>query len=114
MSTESDLKREIERLEHVIAPLAQQLESTRRTLRKVEAAEFVMVNRITKDDVELSDGKGKPFFHHISNFIDWMRTHSTKNWAEWNTRIYRMSDLMAGRMPETPACIDDVPTKGTP
>lgn len=63
----------------------------------------------SRADVEMSDGPGKPYFGHIDAFVAWLKEHSDKNWAEWNTRIYRMSDLKAGRMPDDmPATTGDL------
>jgi hypothetical protein len=80
-----------------------------RKIRHLESIEFVSVNRIKISDVEMSDGDGKPFFGEISHFVKWLNIHSKKNWAEWNTVIYRQSDLKAGRMPpDMPAIVRDL------
>ena len=100
---------QIKDAEAEIAPLVRNLESLRKSHRSALAQEFIADNGITRADVELSDGEGKPFFYHINTFIDWLKNHSTKNYAEWNTTIYRQSDLKAGRMPEMPATINDLP-----
>lgn len=95
-------------LERKIQPLIAKLEKLRTQKRNEDSIEFIRVNGITADDVELSSGDGKPWFFEIRGFIEWLRVNSKKRFAEWNTRLYFSSDLLAGRMPETPAYIEHV------
>lgn len=113
-------KRQIEaRLEEVSALLKEtddQLESLlkrRDSLRKERdspsSQAFILANGIRRSDVEMSDGDERPYFGTICEFSKWLRINSQKNWAEWNTVIYRQSDLKAGRMPsDMPARIGDL------
>jgi hypothetical protein len=105
------LRKEIEDLQNKIRPMAASLEQLRAELCKLESREFIKVNKIIHSDVEMSDGPGKPWFGNVTSFISWLREHSDKNWAEWNGTIYRMSDLKADRMPDTPGRIKDLPSK---
>ena len=102
------LKAEISSLQQQITPLTKRLHEHAEELRSLEGKEFIRVNKIKREDVEMSEGKGKPYFGNISVFIGWMRSNTKKNWAEWNTRIYRTSDLLVGRMSGMPATIDDL------
>lgn len=99
---------QIEELKKRVRIAQTQLEDVRLIKRKQDARAFIVANNITLKDVELCSGKEKPWFGHVHAFAEWLRTHSTKNFAEWNTVIYRTSDLLAGRMPEMPATIDDL------
>lgn len=101
--------REIAETEAAIKPLAAKLERLNREKRDLQSRAFITANNIRRADVEMSDGPGKPYFGHIADFVEWLKEHSDKNWAEWNTRIYRMSDLKAGRMPDDmPATTSDL------
>ncbi len=91
--------REIAETEAAIKPLAARLERLNREKRDLQSHAFIAANNIRRADVEMSDGPGKPYFGHIAAFVAWLNEHSDKKWAEWNTVIYRMSDLKAGRMP---------------
>lgn len=97
------LQCEISELETTIAPLERKLAFLRRWRDDLLGRAFVEGHKIRREDVEFSEGEGKPWFGHISEFVKWLSAHSTKEWAEWNTVIYRASDLRAGRMPPMPA-----------
>lgn len=80
-----------------------------REKRDLQSHIFIVVNNIHRADVEMSDGPDKPWFGNIGAFMAWLKNYSDKNWAEWNTVIYRASDLKAGRTPhDMPATIDDL------
>lgn len=100
--------REIAETEAAIKPLDKKLERLLREKRDLQARAFIAANNIRRADVEMSGGNGKPWFGTVWAFAEWLRTNSTKNWAEWNTTIYRTSDLIAGRMPEMPATTNDL------
>ena len=104
-----------ERLEIEIAELEKRSESVNRALRvcrenlrALKAKEFIRINKITMDDIEMPEGDGKPYFHTIDAFIDWLRKNSTKNWAVWNTQLHRASDLLAGRWTDSGVYVGDV------
>lgn len=95
-----ELRLRIQNKEKIIRTFSQELDELKRQLKAYEAATFISANKIRREDVELSDGDDKPYFGNITGFIQWLKLNSTKNYAEWNTVIYRQSDLKAGRMPE--------------
>jgi len=106
----ADFQRQIEEIEAAIRPLAAKLEILRRHKRDADSREFIAVNRIDRQDVEMSSGDGKPFFGDSYAFGNWLRSHGCKKrWAEWNGRIYHASDLMIGRMGESPGCVEHLP-----
>lgn len=107
--TTTSLESGIATLKSEIGFLQRELEKLERQLEKQKSIEFITVNRITRADVRLSSGDDIPYFGYIGAFATWLRDNTTKNWAEWNGRIYRTSDLVAGRMPDMPACVDDLP-----
>ncbi len=107
-NAETDILAEVAELEAKIRPLNERLHSLLRELRSIRARAFISANTIKRGDVELSSGDGKPWFGNVRDFTEWLRANSTKNYAEWNTVIYRTSDLLAGRMPEMPAAIGDL------
>lgn len=109
IQTSEALNSAIKSLEEQIRPLAETLIDLRRQKKNLDASQFIIANGIKRADIEMSSGEGKPYFGTISPFINWLRAHSNKNWAEWNTTIYRSSDLLAGRMPDMPATISDLP-----
>ena len=97
------LQCEISELETTIAPLERKLAFLRRWRDDLLGRAFVEGHKIRREDVEFSEGEGKPRFGHICGFVKWLCAHNTKDWAEWNTVIYRTEDLIAGRMPPMPA-----------
>lgn len=110
------MNQEINRLDHEIllvqqkiTPLVQELEKLRR-LRDTKASQlFIEVNDIHRADVEESKGGDKPWFGHFQSFIDWIKCHRTgKRFVEWNGRLYFMTDLLNGTMPETPGYFEHV------
>jgi hypothetical protein len=107
--TSGEIRQIMADLEAEVSPLVMKLDRLRQQYRLALSKEFIAANGITKGDVEFSDGPGKPYFGHISSFVSWLRGNSNKNWAEWNTCIYRMSDLKADRMPEMPAFTSELP-----
>ena len=102
------IEQQIGELVSQIAPLTAQLEKLRYEKRRKDSRDFIAANRITKEDVEMSSGDGKPWFGHIADFVEWLKINSKKRWAEWNTRIYFQSDLKAGQMPDMPASTADL------
>jgi len=95
-----ELRARIADMEAVVSSSMKELNELKRQLKAYDAAAFISVNKIRRADVELSEEDSKPYFGHITSFIQWLKLNSTKNWAECNTVIYRQSDLKAGRMPE--------------
>jgi hypothetical protein len=88
-----NIDEEIQAVEEDIRPLVEQLERLKRQRRLARSKAFI----------------GVPFFGHVKGFADWLKeTRCSKDWAEWNHRIYRTSDLIVGRFPNSTASIDDL------
>lgn len=111
MRTIESIEAEIAGLEVQIGPLANRLQKLGAELRDCKSKQFISVNGITRDEVEMSSGDGKPYFGSVWGFTDWMRRKpNKKRWAEWNGRIYHTSDLLNGVMPDDmPGLVDDLP-----
>ena len=102
---------EIDATKQALQPLLAKLETLNRRREKLESLAFIAAKKITRDDIQMSSGDGMPWHGTAWDFGRWMRTHAcTKLWAEWNGRIYRAADLMAGRLPDMPARVDDIGT----
>lgn len=106
---EIEILRELEEKRSQLRPLSERIIQLNKELRDIRAKAFIEANHITREDVEFSSGSDRPFFGTVWVFAQWLKNHSTKNYAEWNTVIYRIGDLCAGRMPEMPATIKDLP-----
>lgn len=105
----ANIEREIAELGDAIRPLNAKMERPQSEKRRLQSRNFIATNKICLADVEMSSGPGIPYFGHISDFAAWLKKNSDKNWAEWNSTIYRMSDLLAGRMPcDMPSSVDDL------
>jgi len=78
--------------------------------RKLHSLNFIKENSVRLDDVELSEGNGKPFFNRVNDFSRWMKNHSiTRRFCEWNNTIYLTSEIMSGRMdPTAPGSVKDL------
>lgn len=107
MKTSQQLSAELAQLCAEVAPMLKRIDLLQTAFHKAASKEFIEANGITRADVESSDGH--ECFGTIWKFADWCKAHSTKNWAEWNTIIYRMSDITNGRMPpDMPARTGDL------
>jgi chromosome segregation ATPase len=110
MNTIENLNKEIASIEAQIQPLARRLDALRSQKRDQESRAYIAANNIKREDVETPDGAEKPWFGTVMEFARWMRTHGMKKpWAAWNGRIYRTSDLVLNRMPDSPAMVDHLP-----
>lgn len=109
MSNIIELLRQLDQAEAELQAAHTRATSLREQYRQEKAKRFIEANAIKRADVELSSGEEKPHFGMIYPFIEWLRRHSKKNWAEWNGGIYHMSDLLAGRMPPVSATMEDLP-----
>lgn len=98
--------------------IAAELEPLQRRVRELQSIEddlrsrnFIEVNKVTRDQLQLSKGDGVPWFGYFKAFGDWLAaTNSTKRFCEWNGRIYFTSEVIAGRMEyDAPGRADDVP-----
>ena len=103
------ISRRIAEIQAQIVPLASTLEKLNREKGDAESRLYIAVNNIRKDDVQLSSGLDVPYFGDIYTFGAWLsKTKCAKNWVEWNGRVYRTTDLMVGKMPDSPACMRDL------
>lgn len=107
------MKNRIEELETRLAAIERELQPLlvlqrriKQELNTIKSREFIRINGITADDVEMSEGEDKPFFGEISVFAKWLRENSTKKWAEWNTSIHLTQDLLNGKWSNTGAYTD--------
>ena len=91
-----------------LLPMQEEHARLERIYHDALSTEFIAANQITKDQIEPSDGEDKPWFGTISEFVKWLGWHPGKPWAEWNGRVYRTSDLLENRMPDTPAIYDHI------
>ena len=111
----ASLARCIAALEAEIQPLENQLQKLKRKKQEVDSRDFIAANRITLDDVEMSNGDTKPWFGTVWEFGNWLAGKkwlagdSAKVWLEWNGRIYRVTDIANGRMPDTPGEVAHLP-----
>ena len=99
-------------LREVIRPLIERENELERDRRKLRSRAFLLENNLTLADVEMSSGDDRPWFGDVETFAEWLRSHSVKQWAEWNGMIFRTSDLVAGNMPEAPERVEDLPKGG--
>lgn len=102
-------ERQIRLLDERIAEITAERDRLIEDQRKEGVALFIRVNQITRSAVQRDRGEGIPWHGDVYSFIAWCKAHSTLNWAEWNGRVYRMSDFMNGRMPETLVRMEDIP-----
>lgn len=109
MKTELEIiDEEISAVRMRLGPLMRDLENLLERRRLAASLEFIRVNQIRREDVEMVEGEGKPYFGQLGFFVSWLKRNSNKRWAEWNGRIYHTSDFLAGMMPETPGRICDL------
>lgn len=106
MKSIEELQREIADTHGMITPLTSKLERLNLELADALSRQYIAVNKITRDNVEMSSGEGKPWFGTAWSFGDWMRKNSKKFWAEWNGIIYPAYDLMNGRMDDMPGRVE--------
>jgi hypothetical protein len=97
-----EVEAEVNRLSLEISSLIKKREPLQNQLRELQSRHYIETLGIKKGDCETPNGHGE-WFGTVWSFAEWLKSHSEKPWAIWNGRIYRSSDLMAGRMPESPA-----------
>lgn len=103
------IKAEIESLEARIDPLQRALAPLQRSYREALSREFIVANSITRDQIELSAGEGKPWFGHLRAFVIWLgQQNPRKPWAEWNGYLYSTQKLLCDDWRETPGRFEDV------
>lgn len=94
----NDISNDILKLDKKIAALSVQMLVLKEQQSDLESENFIKKNKIKLRNVELSDGKGKPYFLNARQFGLWLKYNSTKKWAEWNGRIFSSKDIIDGTM----------------
>lgn len=103
------LEIKIDGLAKQIVPLNAALRIAESQLKALKAQRWIAANNVTRDQVEMSDKDDHPYFGTASDFGEWMKENSHKRFYEWNTQIYFVSELHAGRMdPNDTATLDDL------
>lgn len=104
----ADIERDIESNRESLDPLLKDKKRLKEELREAKARQFIEANSITTADVLSSEADGK-WHGHITRFIESeAMQNSAMRFAEWNKTIYFRSDLLAGKMPDMPATINDL------
>ena len=89
----------INEMEEKIHPLQQAKNLLQQELEHAQSLNFIEVNRITLDDVQMSNEKGMPYHFNINDFAAWLRYHrGNKFWAEWNGTIFSIDEIISGKM----------------
>jgi hypothetical protein len=102
------IESEIKRINKEISSLEMYLYDLERRKRKILSKKYIAENNITLDKVEMSNGENLKWFGHISEFVEWLKDNSTKEYAEWNGGIYSQSELKRGYMTNTNVIVDDL------
>ena len=109
MNEIQETKGAIAKLTAKIEPLKEQRYELEYKLRTDESKEFILVNSITKDDVEVSEyDETNRYFGHVKKFAGWLSLNSTKRFAEWNGQLHFQSDLKGGYFKPTAGRLEDV------
>jgi hypothetical protein len=101
--TSRELARKITILQDQVNPLLANLNLLRLQHRDALSREFIAANRITIDDVKMSDDASDEWGNQIATIADlakWLRKNSTKKWAEWHGKIYHASDIAGSKLPQ--------------
>jgi len=109
--TIADVEHELAEVEYHIEPLRKRQVELQSELQHLISQQWIADHNMTRDQVEMSKGKGKPWFGHIRHFIDWLYQQSSmKPYAEWNDRIFLTGNLHGSvEFTKTPATIRELP-----
>lgn len=107
MDTITTLTARIAELDREIQILSRQRDHLNADLRTAKSLAWFAATGVTRDMIE-TGGNGQ-WFGHVGVFADWIKTHSTKVYAEWNGRVYHSADLIAGYMPDMPGLFEHAP-----
>jgi hypothetical protein len=110
--TSRELARKIMILQDQVSPLLANLNLLRLQHRDALSREFIAANRITIDDVEMSDGVSDEFGYQMATIADLakrLKKNSTKKWAEWHGKIYHASDITSAKLPNIYGLIQHLP-----
>ena len=105
-----ELEQRRENLDAQIRALEESRVAVIRDLRKAKSQAWFAATGVTRDMIESSSHEDE-WFGHTSVFAAWLKKYSNKTYAEWNGRVYHVSDLLAGRLPDMPGCIEDAPVR---
>lgn len=110
MDTEK-IENEIAMIDEKLKPLQERRAALERELRRLRSVEFIRVNKVTRDQIEMSSGDGKPYFGHFQSFGKWLdKTDCQKRFCEWNGEIHSTSEAKQGRFyTHNPGRVEDVP-----
>lgn len=89
------VKREILVLNVTITPYEKRLARLEREKNNLTSRLFIAKHDIHRADIEMSTGKGKPWFGHVDEFIKGIKglAHQ-KRFIEWNDKVYLTKDVM--------------------
>ena len=106
-----DTERELAEIKDKLKPLVEREAVLQRLQRHLLDVRWVAANKVTRDDVEMSEGDDIPYFSQTSTFVEWMKKHPTnKRFVEWNSRVYFKSDFLQGGLPyDSSAGLSEVP-----
>lgn len=108
--TQQEIQEEISKIDVKIRPWADRRDELERDLRKVKSANFITAFGITLDNIEMSKGTSKPFFHHVYRFGVWLKeVECQKEFCEWNGRIYFTAEVIGGHLdPNATGRVEDL------
>lgn len=99
--TIEEIDKELAEIELKTKPLIERQFALSRKRAELASKQFIAANKITKADVEMSSGEGKPWFVTVREFSVWLKKLPTlKRFAEWNERIYFTTDILQGHLPD--------------
>ncbi len=99
----------LSKLEAEALPLNQTIALLRVEVMQLRSIYYIESNGITRSNTEITSEPGCHWHAHLDKFIEWLALQpDPKPWSDWNGLIYKTSDLLTGRMPETPARVRDL------
>jgi hypothetical protein len=102
----------IDEINREIGRLCSERDGLSEQRRKRMAADFIAEHRVTRADVELSDGDDRPWFGHVGAFGKWLSSRpraDQKRFCEWNGVLNWTSDIIAGRLSQMRVHLSDLP-----
>lgn len=96
--TYAEIQSEISAIDSTMKPLKDRRRQLIEDATRLKSLAWIDANGVKLEDVELSDGDGKPWFGDINTFAEWLKANSKKRFCEWNTGVFFTSDIIAGRM----------------
>lgn len=106
--TINELNVQIDLIDHEIKTLNGKRDSLIEQRRQIKARKFIEDENVTLDQIHIVDG----WYGDIWAWADHLRRLTgRKRFAEWCGGIYFTSDLLNGKMPQTPVRIEDLETE---